>query len=441
MKIKMEVVKYPISSIDKLQGFFNQSTTPREKAAQQYVIDAFRRKMPSLILFAFENESILKLASHLLKYTTGSKATLYQYVFGVHRFSCWLGKKPDIMLREVLLHKKFHDEYIQKISDFIGDLQAQGLAPGTIANHVKGVKALYNANGIPLVFPYRLSRRVKYPDRSPTPEELTRILNLADIRDKTIISMMALGGFRVGTLSQLKYRHVKNDLETGIVPLHIHVEAEITKGKYCEYDTFIGSESVNYLRAYLELRRKPKKSHIRRDRDYLGEIITNESPLIRDKHCLREVKSITPASIHTIIHRLYLKAGLIKMGKIRYELRAHSLRKYFRTQLTALGTIPVEYIEYMMGHMISIYNDVKMKGVEFLRNLYTHSGLSIKQKTKTSKIEQLKTIIEAWGMNPNEILSREALSKPHRTIIVSEKTQVEILNQALKQAIIKELAN
>jgi hypothetical protein len=51
----------------------------------------------------------------------------------------------------------------------------------------------------------------------------------------------------------------------------------------------------------------------------------------------------------------------------------------------------------------------------------------------------LKTIIEAWGMNPNEILSRAALAKPHRTIVNPEQTQITVLNQALKQAIIKEL--
>jgi len=54
-----------------------------------------------------------------------------------------------------------------------------------------------------------------------------------------------------------------------------------------------------------------------------------------------------------------------------------------------------DYIEYMMGHTISAYNDVKMKGIEFPRNLYASSGLSIRPKTKISKIEQLKLIIEA----------------------------------------------
>jgi len=64
-----------------------------------------------------------------------------------------------------------------------------------------------------------------------------------------------------------------------------------------------------------------------------------------------------------------------------------------------------------------------MKGVEFLRGLYASSGLSIRPKTKLSKIEQLKTIIEAWGMDPNKILSKEALAMPHRTVIDPQRRQ------------------
>ncbi len=92
-----------------------------------------------------------------------------------------------------------------------------------------------------------------------------------------------------------------------------------------------------------------------------------------------------------------------------------------------------------MGHTISTYNDVKMKGIDFLRNLYASSGLSIRPKTQLSKIEQLKLLIEAWGMDPHKILSREALSTPHTILVNSEHGQIECLNQALKQAIIKEL--
>ena len=47
----------------------------------------------------------------------------------------------------------------------------------------------------------------------------------------------------------------------------------------------------------------------------------------------------------------------------------------------------------------------------------------------------LKIIIEAWGMNPNDILTRDALTMPHITVIDPEQNKMDILNQALKQAI------
>ena len=90
-----------------------------------------------------------------------------------------------------------------------------------------------------------------------------------------------------------------------------------------------------------------------------------------------------------------------------------------------------------MGHIISTYNDVRMKGVDYMRNLYSSSELSIRPKTKSSKIQQLRLIIEALGMDPNETMSRDALAMPHRTVIDQEQHQIETLNQALKHAIIQ----
>jgi hypothetical protein len=52
---------------------------------------------------------------------------------------------------------------------------------------------------------------------------------------------------------------------------------------------------------------------------------------------------------------------------------------------------------------------------------------------------QLRLIIEVWGLNPNEILTKETLSSPHRTLVDSRDNEIQVLNQALKQAIFKEL--
>ena len=88
--------------------------------------------------------------------------------------------------------------------------------------------------------------------------------------------MLALGGFRIGTLIKLQYRHVRRDLEKGITPIHIHVESEITKGKYHDYDTFLSQEVADYLRAYLEIRRQGTQK-------IPPEHIHDASPLIRNQ--------------------------------------------------------------------------------------------------------------------------------------------------------------
>ncbi len=430
-----------IKDSDVSNGLQTTSNLPlRELKAREYIINSFTGKMPSLIPFAINNASVSKLASYLLKYTKGSQKTLYQYVFGIHRFCKWLGNTPDEIINESMKDKKIVDSFVVKIDDFIGDLQAEDLAPGTINNHVKGVRALFRANSISLILPFRVPKTVRYPDRAPTPEELTKIIDIADLREKLIVSLLSLSGVRVGTLVKLQYRHVKHDLESGIIPIHLHIEAEITKGKYHDYDTFIGTEGVEYLKAYLNERRiGNERLESGKIRGMTPEIMTDISPLIRNEH-RATVEAITPGTVHYTIHRLYRKAGLIDdVVKVGYDLRAHSIRKYFRTQLGAISTIPTDYIDYMMGHTISTYHDIKMKGIEHLRNLYASSGLSIRPKTAMSKMDQLKTLVRSLGLNPDEVLSKDALVMPHRTIVDGEQRKIEVLNQTLKKAIILEL--
>ena len=137
---------------------------------------------------------------------------------------------------------------------------------------------------------------------------------------------------------RLRYQHVREDLEKEIIPLHVHVESDITKGKYHDYDTFLGAEAVGSLKSYFDARRKGLLS-----RSIPREVITDDSPIIRDQQ-FRTAKPIGEKQIRKLVHRLYAKAGLIKnASRARYELCVHSLRKYFKTQLIALGLQP-EYV-------------------------------------------------------------------------------------------------
>jgi hypothetical protein len=65
----------------------------------------------------------------------------------------------------------------------------------------------------------------------------------------------------------------------------------------------------------------------------------------------------------------------------------------------------------MMGHSLSAYHDVKMKGVDFLRAIYLKSGMSIEPRTKASKILDLIEIVHSWELNLEEILTKEALNQ------------------------------
>jgi len=60
------LTKTDVADIDKLQKLIDEAETPREKAAKEFIIEAFTGKMPSLIPFAFENEAVRNLASYLL---------------------------------------------------------------------------------------------------------------------------------------------------------------------------------------------------------------------------------------------------------------------------------------------------------------------------------------------------------------------------------------
>jgi hypothetical protein len=281
-------------------------------------------------------------------------------------------------------------------------------------------------------------RQITYKDRSPTPEELTRLLDTADLRGKVIVSLLGLSALREDTLSKLRYYHIKEDHEARRTPIHIHVEAEITKGKYADYDTFIAQEGVDYLRLYIEARRQGSP-----DGRNPPENIEDNSPLIRDETS-RTPRPVGSKQIRKIVHDLYAKAGLLKTphGHM-YNIRVHSLRKFFKTQLLSLG-VQESYVDYMMGHVVDVYHDIEMKGVEFLRNIYAASGLSIRPKTKVSKIEALKEIIRAWGMNPEQVLAREALNQPARTFVYPEDTQnieIQILSKALRDLIRQDTAD
>jgi len=126
-----------------------------------------------------------------------------------------------------------------------------------------------------------------------------------------------------------------------------------------------------------------------------------------------------------------------------YDLRVHSLRKYFKTQLLALGVQP-DYVDYMMGHTVDTYHDIQSIGIDKLRNVYASSGLAIRRKTQVNKIEAIKEFIRALGVTPEQVLTRDALSQgaiTYKTADDYQNHQLQILSNELKQLIKREASS
>ena len=407
----------------------------------EFIIGSLVLERPKLVPFVLENRSLIELGRYLLRYRSGSPNTFYLYAHLIEYFSKWMRRTPDEIVADVKdLNDMPKPEKVQIhakwLEDYVAHLQDRRLAPNRIANYIRAVKVLYKTSGIRIDLPYSLPRRVVRRDRAPTPEELLKLLEIADLRERVIILMLALGGFREGTLVRLQYRHVQRDLETGVVPIHIHIEAEITKGKYHDYDTFIGPEATEYLKLYLEDRRKGSP-----DGKMPPEDITGVSPLIRDSH-LQIPKPIGEKQVYKLVHNLYFKAGLLNPSAGGgYDLRVHSLRKFFKTQLMAARVQP-DYIDYIMGHTIDTYDDVQSRGIEFLRKIYATAELRIRPTPKLSPLAQLKVFAIGLGLDPDKLIPEGSFVEPHRAIVSSEEMenrQVQVLSSAIKDAIKQEI--
>jgi len=413
----------------------------KEKGLVDYIIRSCISDQPSIVPYIFDNESLLKLARHFLRHCSGSYKSCFLYAVNVRKYASWLGYSPDLIIQDVKPQGAIPDplkvqNHCGFLNDYLAELQDAGLKPAAVNNCIKAAKTFYHVNGAEVKLSEPLSRKVAYKDRAPKPEELATMLDKAATREAFIVAAIATGGFREGTFAKLKYRHVKEDLEANTIPIHIHVEAAITKGKYHEYDTFINAEASQLLKLYIADRR-------RGGRFFPPEEITDESPLIRNTRFADKVLGVSEKTIRKIVHDLAVNANVAKKlpNSWMYSVRTHSLRKYFRTQMSA-AKIDSEITQYMMGHTIDTYEDVQSLGIETLRNLYVSAGLAIRPKTQTNRIDQLKEIIRAWGENPEELLTRDALMRGNITETQEQTSnhQLSILAEQLKQLVKKEVS-
>jgi integrase len=278
--------------------------------------------------------------------------------------------------------------------DMINLLEDEGKRSSYISNLFKTAKSWFKHNKKQIEVEYKVSPEsgLYGKEKPPTNEELRRILDASDLRQKVAVSLMAFCGFRDQTLGDLtgidglkigdfpEMKVANGSVEFATIPTFVTCRAPVSKSGY-EYVSLLNAEGSEYLRAYLMWRMQSKEKDIKQVDEKTkktktvrvkvpGEILTTDSPIITPVR-LKVGSHIHTTNINGIIKKAITKAG--------YTWRPYALRRYFAKRLLRAeddGLIPFQYAKFWFGHhgemllRYTLEKGLDTEDLERLRNAY-----------------------------------------------------------------------
>ena len=187
---------------------------------------------------------------------------------------------------------------------YISALRNKKLTSSAINGRLYPVFHFYEMNDIVLnkkkikMFQGEFIKRAR--DRAYSHEEISRILNVSDLRMKVMVLLMASSGMRVGSIPSLRLRNLeKRDQHDKVYKIIIY------ENSGDEYYTFFGTpECASFIDLYLDYRHKN------------GEKLDKDSFLIRDQFDITDMEQIRNKSrgvsisnVKTILHFILVKVG------------------------------------------------------------------------------------------------------------------------------------
>lgn len=257
------------------------------------------------------------------------------YLSSLDRFCRFTKKTPGELIADIEDSETRKEEKNAKqrtrllVAKFIESLRDRGLSPMTIKSHVAAVRSFYSHSGI--AFPaLRVAGKVQAPSRPLTPEELKKIMEIADVRDRALCSILAFAGPRISSIAKLQVKHVHLDEEPPAA-----IECWDDK-KNTWYLSFLHEKGVEAIKDYLHAR----------------EIGTNKippeqigpgSPLITNTHGI----PMRGKAVYRRVKNLFKLAGIDGSNG---RVTGHSFRKFNATQLNR-GGLPPEQVNALQGRV------------------------------------------------------------------------------------------
>jgi integrase len=317
--------------------------------------------------------------------------------------------------------------------DMISLLEDDGKRSSYISNLFKTAKSWFKHNKKRIEVEYKVSPEsgLYAKEKPPTNEELRRILDAADMRQKVAVSLMAFCGFRDQTLGDLtgidglkigdfpEMKIVNGTVEFATIPTFVTCRAPISKSGY-EYLSLLNEEGCEYLRTYLTWRMQPKEKDTKQIVDEKtdktktvrvkvpGETLASDSPIITPMQ-LNVGSHIHTTNINGIIKKAIVKAG--------YNWRPYVLRRYFAKRLLRAeddGLIPGQFAKFWFGHhgemllRYTLEKGLDTEDLERLRNAYRRldeahlTTLGKKPGEANLRMSMQDTMLEMLGYTEEE---------------------------------------
>ena len=375
-----------------------------------------------------ENKSVGKWISKVMT-RTGSQSTRRNYLYYLKRFCEKVGQNPDELIKERKEHLKSSDEDVkrqheERLLEYFNELCGKSSRNTALVN-LKAIRSFYKSNYVEL--------KIETPgawaavtDKVPSLEDISKMVDMAkNPVEKALLLFAAQSGQRVGVVSAMTYGMVKEGLNRGKSPVCIQVSGALgdSRGEKVNknrqtYCFFIGADSINALKTYIE--------HMR----VMGHTFEDNSPLFMTDSKLRgfggtkdieaTFRPVDKRTMNRIIRRCAIKAGLMDAegiqtpgGVTRYPIHFHCMRKFWVTAMEQAGVAKPWY-EFMEGHSLGALDRAYSRPtVQQLRDAYARaesymnvSRLNIPDLDRLKKdllLSVMRQQAQALGMDADKI--------------------------------------
>ncbi len=319
---------------------------------------------------------------------------------------------------------KVLDDYIEWMVD---DCK---LAPNSIKDYLSGIVKFLRFKDLE-ISNEKMRSKLDLPriytltqDKAPSIDELRRILTNTNGRGKSLITLLASSGMRVGEALSLRVK----DLDFTKSLTTIRLRAEVTKAKTARY-CFLSNEATTFLREFLGGRIDDPSAYL---------FLTSSRGVEHDVGNF----PMSYWNARAIFSTALAAAGLDEKDDYgRAVLHLHCLRKFFFSQL--LPTLGREVVEALMGHTKFLDSAYRRFTEDQMQDFYTKGidqvTIMLKDEKKVNVREELvRELLKISGFKTDEVESMELSSLESADIqqMVREKLLGAMTNNGNKQKVI-----